>query len=318
MEFAKLLEGYLLTCRTEGKSRKTCELYGRFLQRFGFYLDTLGIADVADIEADTVRGFLDMLAHTKKWSSHPMVPAQEETISEHTVHIFSRTLRTFFNWCLREGYLQDSPMRTVKAPRLPKKLIKVLTDKEIGELLFVIKQNKGGVGKRDLVIVGFLLDTGVRSGELVRLKLGDLNLDGSYARIERAKGKKDRIVPLGASLCQLLWKYIHRWRPKPFSPVVENVFLTQQGTPMKISSLDRTIKRYGKRVGIPRLNPYLLRHTFATLYLRTCGDVEALRKIMGHESIQTTQRYCWLLPTDLVAKHRLYSPLDRIRFGKLR
>ena len=79
MEFAKLLEGYLLTCRTEGKSRKTCELYGRFLQRFGFYLDTLGIADIADIGADTVRGFLDMLAHTKKWASHPMVPALPRT-----------------------------------------------------------------------------------------------------------------------------------------------------------------------------------------------------------------------------------------------
>jgi site-specific recombinase XerD len=83
VNFTTLVEGYLLTCRTEGKSPKTCDLYLRFLHRFGTYLDKVQVVDVNDIQVDHVRGFLDALAQTKKWSTHVHVPTQDETI----VHI---------------------------------------------------------------------------------------------------------------------------------------------------------------------------------------------------------------------------------------
>jgi site-specific recombinase XerD len=87
VDFTTLVEGYLLTCRTEGKSAKTCDLYERFLHRFDTYLDKVGIVEIGNVEADPARKFLGMLCRTKKWSTHPVIPAQEDTVNEHTVHI---------------------------------------------------------------------------------------------------------------------------------------------------------------------------------------------------------------------------------------
>lgn len=316
MDFSTLTEGYLLTCRTEGKAQSTLRIYEKVLRRFAKHLGK--DLDVADIEAKHIREFLDALAHARKWETSPYVTTQNEPLSPYYIDIHRRALRAFLNWCVREGYLKRSPMATVRPAKLPEKLIKTLTAKEIQALFYVIEQNKRKTKRRDLVIVSFFLDTGVRSGELIRLKLSDINLDGGYARIEQGKGQKDRIVPLGASLLRLLWRYIHQYRPEPFSPLIENVFLTQDGRPMQISALAKQIKRYGKQAGIERLNCYLLRHTSATLYLRASGDLEALRKILGHKDIHTTLRYTHLLATDIISKHRLYSPLDRIKFGKLK
>ena len=87
MDLTKLVEGCLLTCRTEGKSAKTCDLYERFLHRFDTYLDKVGIVEIGNVEADHVRKFLVMLCPAKKWSPHPVIPAQEDIVNEHTVQI---------------------------------------------------------------------------------------------------------------------------------------------------------------------------------------------------------------------------------------
>jgi integrase/recombinase XerD len=85
-------------------------------------------------------------------------------------------IRTFLNWYVREGYLVASPMRTMRSAKLPKTLIQVLTQVELDTLFVVLEKNKTPIGKRNLTIFSFLLDTGVRGGELVRLRVENLNL----------------------------------------------------------------------------------------------------------------------------------------------
>ena len=172
-------------------------------------------------------------------------------------------------------------------------------------------------GLRNLALVRMLLDTGLRASELCNLRLDDLNLATGEIRVLSGKGGKDRHVAVGVRTLAALHVYVYRYRPEPALPALgEPLFLRQEGYPLTRGSLYLCIRRLRARCGIPRLTVHLFRHTFAVSYLKAGGDVLTLQRILGHTSLHMVNHYVHLAHSDVVARHRRHSPVDRLQLSR--
>ena len=131
-------------------------------------------------------------------------------------------------------------------------------------------------GARDLAIITLLLDSGLRSNELVTLQMKDVHLEEGYLKV-MGKGQKERIVPFGSSSKKSLLKYLYHFRAEPAYADIENCFLTLEGQRLSNNALQLIMKRLGNRSGVKRLHAHLLRHTFAVNYLVNGEDVFTLQ-----------------------------------------
>jgi integrase/recombinase XerD len=147
----------------------------------------------------------------------------------------------------------------------------------------------------------------------MRLNLEDVHIDDGWAKIY-GKGSKEAIVPLGERLAIHLHKYLYEVRPNIVKNSQEKAFfVSNRGTRYSKSGLSMLVRRYLKKVGVKgKIGPHKLRHTFATNYLRYEGNLEALRRVMRHSNLQTTQRYLGLLTEDIRNDHRKASPIDNL------
>jgi integrase/recombinase XerD len=244
--------------------------------------------------------------------NNPRIPKTSRPLSPRTVHGYARTLRAFFYWLESEEYLEKSPMRKVKMPKVPTVVIKTFSEEQLNRLLSVIDR-KTAIGYRDYCIVLTLLDTGIRLSELTGLTLPNLSMERGEFKV-MGKGAKERWVPFGATLQRVLWKYIHKWRPDPAHPDIQNVFLTVNGTALSGGSVTKLLAVYGRKAGLRgvRCSPHTFRHTFAKTYLMNGGDLFSLQKILGHTSLEMVRIYVNLVDEDVKNQHRKYSPLDRL------
>jgi site-specific recombinase XerD len=154
-----------------------------------------------------------------------------------------------------------------------------------------------------------ILDTGLRASELLGLLKEDCNLDNLILKVI-GKGNKHRLVPFSAELRKLLFRYIASKSNERY------IFGTKANTKVSVRNLERDFAQLGKKIGISgiRFSPHTIRHSFAVSYLRNGGNLEYLRRILGHSSISTTQKYLRSLGVeDLGAVHNSLSPLSAKR-----
>lgn len=313
----RYLAGFRLHCVAEGRSPRTVQWYEHKLRIFGEYLQRqYGIDEVTAITADHIRAFLVyMREKVHVGDFNPYRPSEDRLLSPQTVQGYYRAIRAFFSWLVREEHLEKDPSRHIRRPKAPQTIVATLDENQIRRLLAAPDRNTS-VGFRDYCILLLFLDTGIRLGELVRLKVSDLHLETGYIQV-RGKGDKERLVPIGNRVRQVIWRYLARHRPEPRCPEVENVFLMADGRPMKGEAVYRMVVRRGKQVGISgvRCSPHTLRHTFAVHFLRNGGDPFSLQRILGHTSLAVTRMYCNLNEGDIQVQHRRYGPVDRLLQG---
>lgn len=311
---ARYLNGFRLHCTAEGRSPKTVIWYEHKLRIFCDWLEErFGIQEPQAITADHIRAFLaHMRDEVHRGDLNPHRPSEECLISPQTVQGYYRAIRAFFSWLMREEHISSDPCRKIKRPKVPEKVVATFDEEQVRRIL-AIPDKKHPVGFRDYTILVLLLDTGIRLGEISRLRVRDLHLEEGYIRV-CGKGGKERIVPVGAKVSKALWRYLAQYRPEPAHADVENVFLSRDGRPMKGEAIYRMIARCGKQAGITgvRCSPHTFRHTFAVFFLRNGGDVFSLQRILGHTSLVVTRMYCSLSDVDVQNQHRRYSPVDRL------
>jgi len=310
----KYQTGFRLHCVAEGKSPKTTQWYGHKLRIFGEYLDEqCAVADPGVATADQVRAFLaHMREDVQVGELNPHRKTGEKNLSPQTVQGYYRAIRAFYSWLLREGYLETDPTATIRRPKAAQTIVATFDEDQIRRLL-AAPDKRTPRGYRDYVILLLLLDTGIRLGELVRLRVADMHLEDGYVQVY-GKGSKERLVPVGNAVRKALWRYLAQYRPEPAHPGVQNVFLAPGGQPLKGESVYRMISRRGQEAEIKgvRCSPHTLRHTFAVSFLRNGGDVFSLQRILGHTSLVVTRMYCNLVDADIRAAHRRCSPADRL------
>jgi integrase/recombinase XerC/integrase/recombinase XerD len=231
-------------------------------------------------------------------------------LSPYTIHGYVRALKAFSTWLHDERFSKKNLFSRLKRPKVPAPVIEILSDQEIADIIAAINPDCV-LGARLYVIVLVLLDTGIRAGELVGLTLENTFVDDDYLKV-MGKGQKERIVPFGATTKKALLRYIHTFRPSPLHDGIDQLILSTDGTPLTYSGLAQSVKRLGKKVGVPRLHAHLFRHTFAVRYLMNGGDIMTLRLILGHADLTVTQQYMHLAQAHVQIQHHRFSPVDRL------
>jgi len=307
-----LIQGFQLSCQAEGKSPRTVEWYTAFLLRFLRFLQSNSLPTILGyIDKGHIRAFIRYL-QTEAKTPHKGMP-----LSGHTVQGYVRTLKSFFSWVMREGYLASNTMAGIPVPKAPNKVINSFTAEQIASLAAVC-QRENGTGHRNLAMLMLMLDSGLRVSELVAIELNDVDLEEGTIRVRCGKGARERLVPVGSVVQKLLWKYINQSRPQPISKKITKVFLSYDGLPLTRSGVQQMLRRCGKRAGISgvRCSPHTLRHSFAKNYLLNGGDIFSLQKILGHSSLASVRTYLSLFAADLKKQHQRFSPVDNMADNK--
>jgi len=285
-------------------SPQTLRWYAGALRRYSEWLASQDLAPtLASFTVELVQRYILDLQQQQRWEYHPYMEPQDKPLSDHSVNSYVRALRGFASWLYAEGYTREHILARVKAPKTTQIVQDILTVEEIGQIVNTLNP-RTEIGARDQAIFLVLLDTCMRAGELCGLTLDQLHLEEGYAMV-LGKGKKMRPVRIGARAAKALRFYLLHWR-RPAVPSEQHVFLTcrtvqterergiacaRAGDPLNVGALDHAIKRMGKRAGVPRLHPHLLRHTAACLHLMRHHDPFALKSLLGHSTLTMTQHY---------------------------
>lgn len=206
------------------------------------------------------------------------------------------SLRTFFQFLIREGKLESNPAKQVATPKIERKLPNHLSIEDAVRFIETPDVTTD-LGRRDRAIIEFLYATGIRVGELVGINLADVDLKEKMVRVT-GKRKKQRIVPFGEPALQALMLYLEETRGVFLNncPVVDRdpqaLFLNYQGTRITTRSVGRLIDKYIKQCAdIHDISPHSLRHTFATHLLDSGADLRDIQELLGHARLTTTQIY---------------------------
>ena len=228
-----------------------------------------------------------------------------ETINARIVELRMRGVRpvSVNTWlrCIKAYYLWQGRDWKVSRRREEQKLLTVLPPDGVRALIG--NKPQGFNQTRAHIVALTILDTGLRASEALGLKCGDVDLENFVLRIA-GKGGKHRLVPFSAELRKPLYRYISK------NPMAL-VFGTLTRTQVSVSNLERDLNFIGEKIG-HKLAPHNLRHCFAVNYLRRGGNLEYLRRILGHSSLTTTQKYLRALGVeDLQRVHDGLSLLTR-------
>lgn len=233
-----------------------------------------------------------------------------QNLSRAAVLLRFSALRTFYKFLIRRGTLTTSPIRDLALPKLEKRLPKFLTVHQMLDLLAApLKQgappgveNKRPTGRpvdetaryRDLAMLETIYSCGLRVSELCGLRVEDLHFDEQLVRV-RGKGKKERLVPIGATALAAIQQYWARLAEPPGA--AEPVFLSTLGGRRALSPrmFQARLKHYLVTAGLdPHLTPHKLRHSYATHLLDAGADLRGVQELLGHAHLVTTQVYTHL------------------------
>jgi len=199
-------------------------------------------------------------------------------------------LKTFFKFLVREGAVETNPADLIRGPKLPKHLPEHLAVDEMFALL-ATPDGEANIGKRDKAWLELLYATGMRVGELVSLKISDVDLKQAMVRIF-GKGRKERIVPLTPKAVAAITDYLAARAEFPKYRDREALFLNYRGGRLGERGIRKLLDQYILKCSINRhISPHALRHTFATHLLEGGADLRSIQELLGHVSLSTTQKY---------------------------
>ncbi|MFT5367920.1 MAG: integrase/recombinase XerC [Candidatus Latescibacterota bacterium] len=276
-------------------SEHTCLAYETDLGQFQAFLDIRN--KVLDgLDRNDVRSFLGYL--------------NAQGFGRRSIARKLASLRTFFGFLCTMGHLQRNPTLLVRPPKQEKSLPVHLNINEANRTM-EIPSPSSILGVRDRAILELFYSTGIRLRELAGLTLGALDLDAGLVRVV-GKGDKERLVPVGKPAQQALKAYLARraelFGDKVSPDSVRYVFLGRSGKVLSPSGVQRRVERHIEAATGRKLSPHTLRHTFATHMLDAGADLNAVKELLGHASLSTTQIYTHVSVERLKKAYRQAHP----------
>ncbi|WP_177503883.1 site-specific tyrosine recombinase XerD [Anaerosinus sp.] len=268
-----------------GLAKNTLESYGRDLKQFQNYMNDLNLEVEKDSNENMIQEYLKSLQTKGRAVS---------TISRNIAAI-----KAFYQYLVKENYLENDPSQSLDTPKVEKKLPKILSVHEVEELLKQPEIKSSG-GLRDKAMLELLYATGIRVSELIALNISDINLDMGYVKCY-GKGSKNRIVPLGSIAVKAVHDYIIKGRMKVVRTYDEPaLFINHHGGRLTRQGFWKIIKKYAQEAGITKdITPHTLRHSFATHLLENGADLRSVQEMLGHADISTTQLYTQIVKNPL-------------------
>ena len=282
---------YLNHLRAErGLSPNTVSAYRSDLQK----LQSWAASREQAIEAIKPRDIAAFLAHLRALG-----------LSARSAGRAVHAIRGFFRFLVREEKLAEDPMENIRAPRPFKPLPRFLNRVQV-EALLQAPDLTTPLGLRDKAILETMYASGLRASEVTHLKTENIDPDIGLLRIF-GKGRKERLVPIGSSALAAILRYEQEGRPKLLKKKkTRELFLNHSGEGLSRMGLWLIVRRHALAVGVAGiLTPHVLRHSFATHLLENGADLRALKAMLGHADISTTEIYTH------VTRERLRQVFDK-------
>ena len=278
----------------DGLAASSLSSYRRDLTAWAEWLDRCGSSLLAAQRTDVERFLADQFRSKAKATS---------------IARRLSSLRRFYALQLLQGTLRVDPTLRVRAPRLPRRLPKNLSEAQV-EALLEAPDPETTLGLRDRAMLETLYATGLRVSELVGLTLAQVSLDMGVVRV-LGKGSKERLVPLGEESIEWLQRYLAGGRPLLIrNGKSDAMFVTARRGPLTRQAFWALLKRLAVKAGIPAvsLSPHVLRHAFATHLLNHGADLRVVQLLLGHADITTTTIYTHVARERLKRLHAQHHP----------
>lgn len=277
-----------------GLSPRTLDAYSRDIGRLIEYLEERGVTGPASASAGDLREYTYSL--------------KDRGLAATSIRRNISAIRTYYAFLLGEGLVENDPTEKVELPKTWRRLPDALGRADV-ERLLEAPDPSDTLYWRDRALLEFAYAAGVRVGELIALRVRDIDLDEGLA-IVFGKGSKERVVPVGGAAIRALTVYLRETRPTLDRGRGKGVaFLNARGGPLSRMGVWKILRKHVERAGIrKRVTPHTLRHSFATHLLEGGADLAAVQEMLGHADISTTQIYTHVEREYLRDVHRRHHP----------
>ena len=275
----EFLDMFLTSKHLEGCSDKTIRYYRCNIQRM---LETVDVP-VIKISTEMLRKYL-------------LEYQSINNCGKVTIDNVRRSLSTFFSWLEEEDYIIKSPMKRIHKVKTAVAVKETLPDEKVE----ILRDNCGNL--RDRAMIDFLLSTGIRVGELVRLNIEDIDFSEREC-VVYGKGDKERKAYFDAKTKLHLMNYIESRTDNNKALFVS---LNRPHDRLTESSVELRLREMGKKLGVEKVHPHKFRRTMATRAIEKGMPIEQVQKILGHEQIDTTLRYAMVNQNNVKLSHRKY------------
>ena len=275
-----LLDSFLDHLFLEKKySKHTVQAYKKDLQSFAsFCLEQHGIANINTIAYTSVRSWVVYLM-------------KEQGLENRTVNRKIASLKAYYKFLLLIDEVAVSPLAKHKALKISKKIEVPFSEEEMNTVLGKIEYPEDFEGVRDKLLIDLLYSSGMRRAELIHLQCSNVNLNTRTLKV-LGKRNKERIIPVLESTATLFLAYFKERKKLHIQEDLDYVFLLKSGNKMYETLVYRIINRYFSKVSTKiKKSPHILRHTFATHLLNKGADLNAVKELLGHSSLASTQEY---------------------------
>ena len=252
-----------------------------------YHKDLLGFREFALSEFDFSEINNVSYAIIRSW----IVKLVGDGVSNRTINRKISSLRTYYRFLLKIGDIEVSPLVKHKVLKTTKKLQVPFSEKEIEDVLEILKGENSFLGLRNKLIVELFYSTGMRRGELVNLKLNDISDSQKTIKV-LGKRNKERIIPLLPSALITIASYLGYRKDLSSVKDVDYLLLTEKGTKIYETLVYRVINNYFSKASEKvKKSPHILRHSFATHLLNEGADIKSVKELLGHSSLASTQIY---------------------------
>jgi integrase/recombinase XerD len=255
----------------KGLSQNTLDAYRRDLSEFWDECGNNGVSDLENVTRNNISSYI-MKLHEQKYSPTSIMRK-------------IASLRGLFKWLCANEYCKVNPTLTIELPKLPKRLPKVVSIKEIEDIL------KQDLNITQRVIIELLYGCGLRVSELTDLRISDINIKSKYLQC-LGKGSKERVVPLGSKACAALKKYLPKreFLIKKYNLIDNHLLVADDGRKISRQDIYNFIHHQGEKIH-RAISPHTLRHSFATHLIENGADLRVVQELLGHSDVSTTQLY---------------------------
>ena len=320
-DFEFQIENFMLYCTSKNLSVKTLKSYEQTLKLFSAYIkNEFDISEVDKVKSAHIRHYIKYLRERGKYTvtvneksatvNFPhMRDDYRKPLSTTTISNYIRNIKVFFNYLYEvEREIRKNPVEAIESIKPSRKKKPLLSKEELQKVMRTF-DNTTFHGYRDWLITRLILDTGMRIGECLALTPDVIDFKTKSILIENPKNNQQRYVYFSQKISRELKNWL-LYRDRYSNSFY--LFPTIRGTQLEIRNFERTLRLNGKKVGVD-IHPHQLRNNFAKYYLLNGGDFVTLSHILGHSSVEVTQKaYLDFTDGEIGRKYQRHSPLSHL------
>lgn len=299
--FFPYLQHYMESMKIKGYAEMTLHRRDSCLRAFIAWCDDRSLEHPNQITKPILESYQRHLFYLRSDNGRSLSPSTQNN--------YLTGIKQFFKWLTRQNHLLYNPASEMEIIKSRPSLPAVLSVEEV-ERLLAIPETDTPDGLRDRAILELFYSTGLRRGELCQLQVSDLSLERKTLYVQKGKGSKDRVVPVGERALHWLARYLDEVRELLLASMIESaLFIDNYGSAFRDGALGDRVKRLMKQAGLEVTGScHLLRHAMATHMLENGADIRIIQAILGHADLNTTQLYTHVSIRQLQAVHAETHP----------